>query len=652
MRPRLGTPLKDWTLQEQDFRCTHDELNTENIGVLCSAWFALLQDSPIDDGKTFRQGRKFYTLLAGDLRQLIRSFAELGDVFLRSVHYTDEGTVKTPLFREFAHTPIFREYLEWYKTSHPGLARYILTFLWFGKKAEYFDPEFETNALIQWHQVEVENALIDFSVLQHVLEDLSEILRQSGLQVRDDDLVFRHGPGSVAERGVSGTPAKNNTVSYHEGISGILAFLGATPYADLVVPDPLAWSSVEYGIEKAKQTNVSRLMFVPKDYKSVRTICMEPTTYMWGQQAVLNAMVSGIERSRLFDYIQINSQEKNRVQALYSSEDILSSTLDLSAASDRVTWELVRGIFKSVPKLLGLLDATRTKLVETPTGDVVEVYKFAPMGSAVCFPTQSVIFALCATLVNHLHTIGVTISSYLANGKRQVKRFVYWPEETTCVYGDDIIIRDSQTSEMITLLQRLGFVVNTKKSFYGDSAVRESCGIYALEGKDITPTLFKVKGINTCEPESVLGRIELCNALFRQGFLNARNAILRSIPMRYYVVVPPESQYASNGYAVHGYEGNPGRKTRFNAVMSRTEVRLTRGYESYDTINPDQEIGQGENPITFSRRERSKRDDRESRYRYSLWLAKPHLTQGGVGFAPPSILSRKMTWGWRWTPVS
>lgn len=652
MLPRLGMPLESWALNATDFDCMHTPTNGLNLSVLASTWFGLLQDSPVDDGKTFRQAVRFYNRLAGDLRTLTREYAELGDELDRSVTHTDLGTVKKPMFRQFARTPIFREYHNWFLTGNPKVFQYIKSFLWFGKKAEYNDPTLEQQALISWKQVEQE--LAELQLPQHVLKDLRKVLEFQGLRVRwDEDLVFKHGPGSVAERDVHTTIDKNMTVAYHASLAKLVDSLPATPYADLVLPDPFRWDSTKYGLSGTTSSAVSWLQFVRKDYKSVRTICKEPTTFMWAQQALMNALVRAIARSSLSSVVDIQSQDKNRNQAQLASEGGTFSTLDLKGASDRVSKKLIEALFSG--KLLDMLMATRTSLVQLPADewgneDVVLVNKFAPMGSAVCFPIQSIVFALIAILCNHLHVHGIDIREYLESGIPRIKHYVVPPVEGTCVYGDDIIIPDNQTQGMIHLLTALGFVVNTSKSFYGDAAVRESCGIFALDGADVTPILFKVKGIMEDTHDSVLGRIALCNALFKLGYHRARDAVMRSLAPRYYVVVDPESCYSTQGCAIHGYEGNPGRKARWNKHLCRLEIKITRPRFTEDH-EVGSKMGDNDNPITVNRRDRDKRTNAESRYRLSLWLARPFTVEGGSHTIPIDT-DRVSKWGWRWTPVS
>jgi hypothetical protein len=602
---------------------------------------------------------RFYNRLTQDLRGLIREYAELGDELLRSIRVKPWGSVKKPLFRKFSRTPIFREYLYWYRYGDPECFSYIMSFLWFAKKAEYKDAAFFERALASWKVVEEQNSKLQLPL--HVLADLRVILRRQNIDADGNPVdrefsvdpatfVFKHGPGAVAERGIHTTEEKNNLMEYHHQLTVLVDNLPATPYLDLVIPDQLKWDSAHYGFWRERSGTISKLQFVPKDYKTSRTICMEPVSFMWSQQALLNALIWAIRGSMLGRSIDLTDQEKNRLQALWSSADQEFGTIDMSYASDTVHIDLIRAIFEG--KLREFLLATRTDRVELPDGTVVRVKKFAPMGSAVCFPIQCIIFLLVTILANHLSFLGISAQDYLSKGLTVVgKRHYPRAKDGTRVFGDDIICPDSQTGTVMTLLTALGFKVNDLKSFYGDSSVRESCGMYALDGADVTPITFKVKGIMENTHDSILGRIALCNALFARGYINARNALLRSMAPKYYVIVDPDSPYASQGSAVHGYEEMYGRKPRESKDLFRTEYRIYRPVDILDAT-PGTEIRHNDNRIRMYRLMRDARSNAESRYQLALWLARPSSIEGGGSVALPSSEDRSLKWDWRWTPVS
>jgi hypothetical protein len=102
--------------------------------------------------------------------------------------------------------------------------------------------------------------------------------------------------------------------------------------------------------------------------------------------------------------------------------------------------------------------------------------KYAGMGNATTFPVQSVVFSLIA-IAAILEYEG-KIPSF--GNARRVARNVR-------VFGDDIIIKTEHYPLVTSWLTSLGLVVNSQKS-YSTGKFRESCGLDAYDGYDVTPT--------------------------------------------------------------------------------------------------------------------------------------------------------------------
>lgn len=79
------------------------------------------------------------------------------------------------------------------------------------------------------------------------------------------------------------------------------------------------------------------------------------------------------------------------------------------------------------------------------------------------------------------------------------------------IYGDDIICDYRTTDRVLILLSHCGLRVNSSKSFIGGSPFRESCGVFAFNGEDVTPFLFRVPNhgntINGAALASLYGQI-------------------------------------------------------------------------------------------------------------------------------------------------
>jgi hypothetical protein len=102
------------------------------------------------------------------------------------------------------------------------------------------------------------------------------------------------------------------------------------------------------------------------------------------------------------------------------------------------------------------------------------------MGSSVTFPVQSLLFLACA------------LSSVLtARRLRPTLSNIQRLEGEVSVFGDDIIVPTDCRDVMFSALELLKFKVNSNKTFTG-SFFRESCGVDAFAGVDVTPAYLRV----------------------------------------------------------------------------------------------------------------------------------------------------------------
>lgn len=250
----------------------------------------------------------------------------------------------------------------------------------------------------------------------------------------------------------------------------------------------------------------AKLVMVPKSMLAYRTISMEPATLMWYQQGVLRAFVDDLKHRHnhpLRRRFRPEFQQPNRDLAWEGSIDGSYATIDLSSASDSVSWALVRKWFgKSL--LYPWLLTTRSREVELPDGTVHCQKKYAPMGSALCFPVECIVF--CAI---------VEASIKEAGGDPISSRYR--------VYGDDIVVESEYAPFVMSRLERNGFKVNTRKSFFRTDTpwfFRESCGGEYLDGLDVTPLRLSRRfagfDVGRTTPSKVESLIELANDCYNQ----------------------------------------------------------------------------------------------------------------------------------------
>lgn len=215
-----------------------------------------------------------------------------------------------------------------------------------------------------------------------------------------------------------------------------------------------------------------KVIFVPKNAKTDRTICIEPLLNSFLQKGYGSYI-----RNRLLRFsIDLRDQSRNQYLARLGSTDGSLATLDLSMASDCVARELVWSLLPF--DWAELLARLRTSSVVIPKsvsdslpqfgfreGPTHLLEKFSSMGNGYTFELESLIFyGLCFAACTHAQV-----------DRRKIG-----------VYGDDLIVPTGAVDSLTRLLEHCGFSLNTEKSF-SSGPFRESCGADYLNGFDIRP---------------------------------------------------------------------------------------------------------------------------------------------------------------------
>lgn len=508
----------------------HGELNLANVRFCITAWTALLGDSPLDlkPNKTIN---RFIKSLLADYRLMIKTYSELADKIVRSIRNTAQGLFIETFVHEMQHTPVFREYLHFTRTGDPVVLKYILSFLWFGKKAYYQDPDFDTIALHKWREVEYRLASIQLPSWVGQLKRIMTFLLKGFTY---DEFLPKHGGGAVSEANCRGVSEKNWEMTLTRG--QMWTFIKDSIFFPRDVEFP--WINRTRGLSECEDSialRISRMKFVPKDYKTARSICMEPAAFMWTQQAVRRWVEDHIgQHYVLRRHVYLHDQRMNQRAAMIGSKTGQVDTIDLSSASDSVLWLLIKAIMPA--KLLRFLSATRSRLVRLPDGSVHQMHKFAPMGSALCFPIQCLVYTAIVLMVSVAQAYGRQWDSPTSLDGIDLEVAYEQLFSPSCtgnrfhpfyVYGDDIALDKRTTSNTIACLRSLGFSVNTEKSFTGDSAYRESCGKHYCNGSDVSPYLFKVKEVakQVCVA-TLSGVIDAANRAGDYGYNNLRSHLI------------------------------------------------------------------------------------------------------------------------------
>jgi hypothetical protein len=238
----------------------------------------------------------------------------------------------------------------------------------------------------------------------------------------------------------------------------------------------------------------ARVLLVPKDSRGPRLISCEPLAFQWIQQGLGRAIVRHIEHHPLTRYnVHFTDQQPNQFGALLGSRTGTLATLDLKEASDRVSVGLVRLLFPS--KVLPYLMASRSLATIMPDGQEIKLKKFAPMGSALCFP----VLALTIWAI-------LTASHDDADARERI-----------LVYGDDVILPTASAVSSIEQLESFGLLVNRDKSCI-TGHFRESCGVDAYDGINVTPLRLRKALSSTPSPDSYTSGIAQCNAFWERKY--------------------------------------------------------------------------------------------------------------------------------------
>jgi len=282
------------------------------------------------------------------------------------------------------------------------------------------------------------------------------------------DVVPRHGPGAVAEPGKKGRK-KYELNFYSRSLDQLYPYVHFGTFG-VHTQNP---ADLLGHLDLGEEIPPSKVVFVPKDSRGPRVISCEPAYLQYLQQGLARAIYRLVESHELTRAcVHFTNQEHNRRAAMRSSLDGRYATLDLADASDRVSVDLVRLLFPE--KLLPYLLATRSTMTRLPSGEVLPLRKFAPMGSALCFPIEALAFWAIA-----------------AASSWTVSRGRGWVRSKILVFGDDIIVEASRTERVVAALELFGLKVNRDKCF-ARGEFRESCGCDAFRGEDVTPVKLRV----------------------------------------------------------------------------------------------------------------------------------------------------------------
>lgn len=324
------------------------------------------------------------------------------------------------------------------------------------------------------------------------------------------DLDCRHGPGAVEE----GYRSNQKWLALYRGLLDFdhrLLYVGYDLQSSLVADQTPAYCD----ILDDQTATCARLVTVPKSCSALRTITVEPLLNQFVQQGLNSWIRDCISRCpTLSQSLALTRQDKNQELALEGSRTGDWCTIDLSSASDLLSFETVKAAFSSRPRFLNGLNISRTPSVKIGS-DTITLKKFAGMGNATTFPVQSVVFAMIAYLA-------------IIGDKRITFRLLSQVSRCVRVYGDDIVVRREHFQEVAKWLISFGLKINRSKTFSVGN-FRESCGVDAFRGTDVTPVYLRHEPSSCMEPSAVASLVSTSNHLWLRGYYEAAKYLERTV---------------------------------------------------------------------------------------------------------------------------
>jgi hypothetical protein len=343
-------------------------------------------------------------------------------------------------------------------------------------------------ALVQFSEDEKRVQNLDLSGEWEVIEIARRLIAENFLKYYPSHTWTkgRHGPGAVAEG--NSFPWGKYADFTLTNVEEIEAFW---PYLLPRIGDMRVSVEQAHGLGR-----ISRLCFVPKNRRKCRIICAEPALLQYLQQGERSPLYRAIEVSPVD--MDLRDQTKNATLALESSDHQYYGTIDLRSASDLLSLDLVGELFPA--HMVARFRACRSEYTLTAWGEAPLLFplaKFGSMGNALTFPVQSLVFW------------GLAAATLILSGERERDAV-----RNVWVYGDDIIVPSEYVPAVFQILENVGLKANRSKSFW-KGMFRESCGMHAFNGADVTPTYLRSL---KSDPESLASVMASARALDMKGY--------------------------------------------------------------------------------------------------------------------------------------
>jgi hypothetical protein len=387
-----------------------------------------------------------------------------------------------------------------------------------------------------------ETPFMDISGQERIINAARRLLKKVFCNFDPADIYPRHGPGAVATKQVLWE--KFGWTNVCSRITDVYPF------------DAYFCASTGHVCDSFKDFESingkdlpAKVILVPKDSRGPRLISCEPVDFQWVQQGLGRAMVKHVESHPTTKWnVHFTDQTPNRIGALYGSSNGRYATLDLNEASDRVSLDLVRLLFPE--HVFTYLEACRSRSTVLPCGREITLRKYAPMGSALCFPVLALTtWALLTAIAPDVGT-----------------------RESILVYGDDVIVPTAFAENAMNVLESFGLKINRDKSCTG-GLFRESCGMDAFNGVSVTPVRIRTVWASDRRADVYTSWISYANSFFDRQYYEVYNLIVEELLAIYGEIPSIDMDCHVPALVVVPEHQKPHRK-RWNSKLQKLEYRV------------------------------------------------------------------------------
>lgn len=322
--------------------------------------------------------------------------------------------------------------------------------------------------------------------LKHIPDDIRNIIERARywlanrlqpveVALRSIIASSRPGPGATLDQ----SDSARASLQWKYGEQQLGWYSRSVPYHNLLLSSSklhqTALQQSGVGTEPCVHSS-NKVIFVPKNVTSLRSIAIEPNGSMQMQLGIHGYLSAVLTRTGN----SITDQGRNQKLAREGSLTGALATVDLSAASDSISLAVVYQLFPT--DWFNLLYNLRAPSGVLPDGSTLDYEKFASMGNGTTFAIETLIFlALSRAICSH---------------------------RSVSVYGDDIIIPSTHVEMLERVFTYLGFKFNTDKT-YIQGPFRESCGADWYNGINVTPKYWRA-GVSRANLTEVYDFLNTC----------------------------------------------------------------------------------------------------------------------------------------------